>query len=209
MNDDINGHRRYFLVDYENVNRDGLVGVEHLSKRDDVLIYYSESAETLSFGLHKRMNKSEAHFVYRKVRIPIKNAVDCRLLFDLEILLKEDKEAEYIIVSRDSDFDNAIEMFVSNQYNVKKRPKIGEESEAAKKKPSKMNQREARTRSFYGQHFREEKYKEHKEEIIQAILKAKTKQQVNNNLTALFRSGEIVRDIYKKLKPLIKDLPGK
>lgn len=35
MNDDINGHRRYFLVDYENVNRDGLVGVEHLSKRDD------------------------------------------------------------------------------------------------------------------------------------------------------------------------------
>ena len=105
MNDDINGHRRYFLVDYENVNRDGLVGVEHLSKRDDVLIYYSESAETLSFGLHKRMNKSEAHFVYRKVRIPIKNAVDCRMLFDLEILLKEDKEAEYYIISKSLSLD--------------------------------------------------------------------------------------------------------
>ena len=208
MNDDMEGHRRYFLVDYENVNRDGLVGVEHLSKQDDVIIYYSDAAETLSFGLHKRMNKSEAHFVYRKVRIPIKNAVDCRMLFDLEILLKEDKEAEYYIISRDNDFDNAIEMFVSHHCNVRKLPQISDVDGMVKGKPFKMNQREARIRSFFGQHFSEKKYKEHKEEIIRAVLDAESKQQVNNNLTALFHSGEIVRDIYKKLKPMIRELPG-
>ena len=53
---------------------------------------YSEAAETLSFGLHKRINESEAHFDYRKVQMPIKNAVDCRILFDLENLLAVDKK---------------------------------------------------------------------------------------------------------------------
>ncbi len=53
------------------------------------------------------------------------------------------------------------------------------------------------------------KYKKHKEEIIQAVLKAKSKQQVNNNLMKIYNAGNIVREIYKKLKPLIKDLPGK
>ncbi len=209
MNDNKEGNKRYFLVDYENVNRDGLNGVEHLSERDEVVIYYSEAAETLSFGLHKRINESEAHFDYRKVQMPIKNAVDCRILFDLENLLAVDKKAEYVIVSKDSDFDSAIEMFSSNNYHVKKMFKIGKRTETIKKAPPKTNQREAQIRSFFGQHFSDKKYKKHKEEIIQAVLKAKSKQQVNNNLMKIYNAGNIVREIYKKLKPLIKDLPGK
>ena len=209
MNDNKEGNKSYFLVDYENVNRDGLNGVEHLSERDEVVIYYSEAAETLSFGLHKRINESKAHFDYRKVQMPIKNAVDCRILFDLEKLLAVDKKAEYVIVSKDSDFDSAIEMFSSNNYHVKKMSKIGKRTETIKKAPSKTNQREAQIRSFFGQHFRDKKYKKHKDEIIQAVLKAKSKQQVNNNLMKIYNAGNIVREIYKKLKPLIKDLPGK
>lgn len=41
--------KRYFLVDYENVNRDGLNGVTKLSEEDCVRIYYSESAQTMTF----------------------------------------------------------------------------------------------------------------------------------------------------------------
>lgn len=49
-------------------------------------------------------------------------------------------------------------------------------------------------------------YIDKKKEIIQAVLDAKTKRQVNNNLMKYFINQE-VRNIYRKLKPLIKDLP--
>lgn len=74
---------------------------------------------------------------------------------------------------------------------------------------SKMAKREAQIRSFFGQHFKKKKYVECKEEIIQIILKAETKQQVNNSLLKLYSDGTEVSYIYKTVQPLIKDLPGK
>jgi len=73
---------------------------------------------------------------------------------------------------------------------------------------SNVVKRESQVRSFFDQNFKEEKYVEHKEEIIQIILNAENKQQVNNNLTRLY-SGTDVSYIYKTVKPLIKDLPGR
>ena len=46
--------------------------------------------------------------------------------------------------------------------------------------------REAQVRSFFGQHFKEKKYVEQKEKIIQVIVESKTKQAVNNNLMKLY-----------------------
>lgn len=81
-----------------------------------------------------------------------------------------------------------------------------------KKKQSSKNvskeKREAQVRSFFGSHFKEKMYLNKKEEIIQAVLKAKTKQQVNNNLMKHFENNE-VSTIYQRLRQLIKDLPGK
>lgn len=81
-----------------------------------------------------------------------------------------------------------------------------------KKKQSSKNvseeKRAAQVRSFFGSHFKEKMYLNRKEEIIQAVLKAKTKQQVNNNLMKHFKNNE-VGTIYQRLRPLIKDLPGK
>lgn len=74
---------------------------------------------------------------------------------------------------------------------------------------SKVAKRESQIRSFFGQHFKKKKYVECKEEIIQIILKAETKQQVNNSLLKLYSDGTEVSYIYKTVQPLIKDLPGK
>ena len=68
--------------------------------------------------------------------------------------------------------------------------------------------REAQVRSFVGQQFKDKQYVSHKKHIIEAVLKSKTKCQVNNRLMKIF-STEETSIIYKKLKPLIKDLPGK
>lgn len=68
--------------------------------------------------------------------------------------------------------------------------------------------REAQVRSFFDLYFKEKVYLEKKEEIIQAVLKSETKQQVNNNLMKYFPNKE-VSTIYQRLKPLIKELPGR
>lgn len=81
-----------------------------------------------------------------------------------------------------------------------------------KKNQSSMNvskeKREAQVRSFFGRHFKDQIYLNKKEEIVQSVLKSKTKLQVNNNLMKHFTSQE-VSTIYQRLQPLIKDLPGK
>ncbi|WP_370749608.1 PIN domain-containing protein [Eubacterium sp.] len=74
---------------------------------------------------------------------------------------------------------------------------------------NKDTKRESRVRSFFGQHFKKKVYTDCKEEIIQTILNAESKQQVNNGLFKLYTDGEVVSHIYKVVQPLIKELPGK
>ncbi len=78
----------------------------------------------------------------------------------------------------------------------------------AQKKKSKPDKRESQIRSFFGQNFKEKKYKQKKEMIIQAVLVSKTKQQVNNTLMKSFSSKD-TGVIYKRLSPLLTSLPGK
>lgn len=213
-------YNRYFLIDYENVNRNGLNGITKLTEEDCVKIYYSNTAETLTFGLHRRINASRAHFDYIKVQVPIKNAVDCQILFDIKNMIKDARESEYYIVSKDSDFDQAIDEFKTKRYKVKKVEEICKLSEnynmttiplSSKKKNSVTSdkaKREAKIRSFYGQYFKKKEYVDKKEEIIQLLLKAKTRQEINNGLQKMF-SNETVGSMLKKMKPLIQDLPGR
>lgn len=74
---------------------------------------------------------------------------------------------------------------------------------------SKVAKREAQIRSFFGRYFKKKIYVECKEEIIQIILNAKTKQQVNNGLLKLYSDGTVVSNIYKTIQPLINELPGR
>lgn len=71
------------------------------------------------------------------------------------------------------------------------------------------SKREAQVRSFFGRYFKKKIYTECKEDIIDAILSGRTKQQVNNNLMRIYSDGSIVSHIYQTIQPLIKDLPGK
>ena len=74
---------------------------------------------------------------------------------------------------------------------------------------SKFAKRESQVRSFFGKHFKENLYVDYKEEIIQIILNAETRQQVNNGLLKIYSNGNVVSHIYQTVQPLIKDLPGK
>lgn len=91
-----------------------------------------------------------------------------------------------------------------------KKINMNTKNEQKKQSPKKVSKekREAQVRSFFGRHFKKKIYLDKKEDIIQVVLNAKTKQQVNNNLMKHFASKE-VSVIYQRLGPLIKGLPGK
>ena len=63
----------FYLVDYENVNTEGLQGVEQLTAADEVIIFYSEHADRLTFDLHRRLNESKAQIHYFKLGACKKN----------------------------------------------------------------------------------------------------------------------------------------
>lgn len=96
----------------------------------------------------------------------------------------------------------------NTESTVKKESAPKKKTASPSKKKTKPDKREAQVRSFFGQHFKEKKYKQKKEIIIQAILKSKTKQQVNNALMKSFASEE-TGVIYKRLSHLLASLPGK
>lgn len=96
----------------------------------------------------------------------------------------------------------------NTESTVKKESAPKKKTASPSRKKTKPDKREAQVRSFFDQHFKEKKYKQKKEIIIQAILKSKTKQQVNNALMKSFASEE-TGVIYKRLSPLLALLPGK
>lgn len=55
-----------YLIDYENVNKDGLNGVSKLTEQDRVIIFYSERADRMTFGLHRRLNETKAVIEYKR-----------------------------------------------------------------------------------------------------------------------------------------------
>ena len=73
---------------------------------------------------------------------------------------------------------------------------------------SDKDRQETQIRSFFEEHFKEKEYTAKKEEIVQLLLESKNRQQINNDLLKIFRNNK-VGAIYKRLKPLIKDLPGR
>ena len=100
----------YFLIDYENVNVAGLKGIDKLTAEDTVIIFYSENANTLTFGMHKKINESNAEIQFQKVAVNEKNALDFQLCSYLGFLIRDtmidDTNGKnfYYIVSNDNGY---------------------------------------------------------------------------------------------------------
>ena len=52
---------RTYLVDFENVKSKGLVGIDRLEEDDNVIIFYSENSDTISFEMHCLVMKAKAN----------------------------------------------------------------------------------------------------------------------------------------------------
>lgn len=96
----------FFLVDYENVNTPGLNGLKNLTAEDVVVIFYSDKADTMTFGLHKRLNEALAEIRYQKVSVGTRNALDFQLCSYLGYAICQNagQDVKYYVVSRDREY---------------------------------------------------------------------------------------------------------
>lgn len=208
------------FVDYENVNRVGLNGILKLSETDCVRIYYSKNAEAMTFGLHRRINASKAKFQYVKVQMPIK--MPQTVWFCIICKISQDSERICFItlflmmpiltcplrcfVSWNVRFIGFRRFVRHRMYWNRRTPLKSAKIQQSPKHNLFQRKREAQVRSFYGKYCKEDAYKEKKEETVQAILHAKSKVDLNSQLTKLY-PGSLVKQLFELIKPLIEDLP--
>ena len=208
---------RIFYIDYENVMDSGLNGIAKLTASDTVKIFYSEDAQRMSFGTHRRIIESKAVFTYQKISPDlktVKNALDVLILHDLEATMKTDKSSDYYIVSKDNDFDGFIDEKLKKKYKIKRifevcQASTSKDTNARQKKTdieAASKKKEQVIRSHIGRYLKE--YNEWKEDIVEAYMESSSRQELNNRLQQTFEN-EAVSEILSALKNIIKDMPGR
>jgi len=82
-----------------------MVGVDHLTEQDEVVIFYSNNADSITFdALHKLM-LCKSKLSYYKIKRGGKNALDFQLSCYLGFRINKDPDAEFYIISKDSGYD--------------------------------------------------------------------------------------------------------
>ncbi|MCD8225541.1 MAG: PIN domain-containing protein [Clostridiales bacterium] len=104
-----------YLIDYENTGESGLAGLEALQEEDRVIIFYSENADKMSFGLHQKLWECQAQVEYRKIHTGKKNALDFQLATYLGYLMAKEETDVFYIVSKDTGFDFIVDFWENHK----------------------------------------------------------------------------------------------
>ena len=195
----------YFLMDYENVNVSGLNGITGLTENDSIIIFYSENANTLTFGMHRRINESNAEIKFQKVEVKEKNALDFQLCSYLGYLIRDKMTEEnlnnYFIVSNDKSYLSLIDYWKRFKIELKivsNVAKNGIEQTEIKLPPKveSIGELELALRTVLTD-------KNEIADAIKIINNSKTKTEINNNFGRKFSSRQ--GEIYQAIKKFISD----
>jgi hypothetical protein len=113
---------KIFLIDFENVHSEGIAGVDNLSENDEVVIFYSNNADSISFEMMHKLMFSKAKLSYYKVRRGGRNALDFQMASYLGYLVNNCvsfSDIEFFLISKDNGFDFVIDFWESGNINIK------------------------------------------------------------------------------------------
>ena len=97
-----------YFIDFENVHGAGMKGFDALDELDEVIIIYSQAAETFHIEHAIDILKSKASIRFVEADGGTRNAADFQLIVALYGNMSD--EFDYAIVSGDGGFDAAIKM---------------------------------------------------------------------------------------------------
>lgn len=105
--------KRYFLVDYENVNDGGLLGYEALKEDDVIILFNSKFSKINEKELEFKKSITKAKILKMTSQIRGKNSLDFQLVSYLGLLIGNDENCEYNIISKDRGFLSAINLILN------------------------------------------------------------------------------------------------
>lgn len=98
---------RYFLIDFENVQGEGLRGIESLKQNDQVVIFYSKKANKLTMEEVQKISQANCQIEYIEIEKLGHNALDFNLVYFIGIKSGKFRGTNLYmnIVSKDTGFD--------------------------------------------------------------------------------------------------------
>lgn len=98
-----------YLVDFENVAKKGLIGIDELDQEDLVYVFYSNSKSNITAGLRDDMFACKAQNIHQKVITKSPNALDFQLSMEAGRLLETDTVKRISIISEDRGYEAVVE----------------------------------------------------------------------------------------------------
>lgn len=115
----------YYLIDFENVNSDGLTGCNKLSKSDHIIIFFTKNA--MKINMSDIADHGEASLDMIEVP-PGKQSTDIHIGSYIGFLvgINREKGCSIAVISSDTDFDNVIKFWKSKgSMNISRAKQIG------------------------------------------------------------------------------------
>ncbi len=134
---------KVYLIDYENVNEQGLKGVDTLENGDMVNIFYSVNIKSMPFERSLELARSKASIDSYLIKKTGKNYLDFQLTTLLGYLICKYEKADFFIISKDTGFDSTVDFWKERNVSISRVASIaGQEKTSGKvkktesKKPS-------------------------------------------------------------------------
>ena len=197
-------NKYYFFVDYENVNVDGMNGIDKLTENCTVIIFYTDHAQTLTFGLHRRMNLSRAEIKFRKVQCGTKNALDFQLSSYIGYVIGQDENIVCYIVSKDNGFANVVNFWRARGANIQIVTDISVTPKHRSVKRSEVAELLEKTGNEFSEEdiiFVRDTMRKHMKDLTVPL--PTVKNRINSELCKKY-GGDRTKIIYNAVKPLIK-----
>ena len=94
----------YYLLDYENIGSLGLKGIDSLTDKDIVCIFYSENAHTIDLEAIEMFKSTKAVVKYIKVKKTAPNYADFQIVTLTGLILGKDSKEKVAIISNDKGY---------------------------------------------------------------------------------------------------------
>ncbi len=186
----------YYLIDYENVKVEGLNGIAGLSEQDEVCIFYSKNADTLTFDLARKLQETKATVVYQKVEVGTKNALDFQLSSYLGYLIckrEKQRDSHFFVVTKDNGFNALLSYWQQRKMDVQiVIDCTGRDNKSEKDALTEKARAVLPDESLVPL-------------VVRMIQQYKTKQGINNALMKELKDAKRSGEIYQAIKPLISN----
>lgn len=217
--DEFKFYLRIFLIDYENVKRAGLEGIELCDEFDKVIILYSEVHNTLTFDIHSQLKGTIATIEYECVKVGRKDSLDHQLSSYLGYLISRNPLTEFYIVSGDLGFDFICDFWSQKNYKIgqvlnlkmdkttknkqiTKNSKPSTEKQNTKAVPTKIEIKVEEVTKALNEH------SQHAQKITDIINQSSNRMEIFQKTDKLIANPKIIGTINQSIKPLIIHLPG-